>query len=198
MRFETDSKGVPDHTLVCYKVQTDHNDLARDPLYRKDNSRVTSQWRDPVINRPENALIGVMFSELNDRLSFPWQVSSQVASPLLNGTGLQLGHPYGCRLVGYEWDRIYTNGATPVGLQVIGASTTKNSQDHPDTSNTTYYIAKSGALVFAAGSIYWTAALDSYRLFQDNSCSSNNLVVPGIQKLMANVMMALATRHLSS
>ncbi len=121
MRFKTDSKGVPDRTIVCYKVQTDHNDLARDPLYGKDNSQVTSQWRDPVINRPENALIGVMFSGLNNQSSFPWQVSSQGASPLLNGTGLQAGHAYGCRLVGYEWDRIYNNGATPAELQVIGA-----------------------------------------------------------------------------
>ncbi len=143
-------------------------------------------------------MIGVMFSGLNNQSSFPWQVSSQGASPLLNGTGLQAGHAYGCRLVGYEWDRIYNNGATPAGLQVIGASTTKNSQGQSDISDTTYYIAKSGALVFAAGSIYWTAALDSYRLFQDNLCSSNKLVVPGMQKMMANVMVALATHHFSS
>ena len=198
MRFETDSKGIPDRTIVCYKVQTDHNDLARDPLYGKDNSRVTSQWRDPVINRPENALIGVMFSDLNHKSSFPWQVSSEVASPLLNGTGLLPGHSYGCRLVGYEWDRIYNNGVTPVGLQVIGRSHTINDNHQTDVSNTTYYFAKSGALVFASGSIYWTAALDSYRLFQDESCSNQDLIVPGIQKMMTNVMEALVNHHLTS
>ncbi len=198
MRFETNSKGIPDRTIVCYKAQTDHNDLTRDPLYGKDNSRVTSQWRDPVINRPENALIGVMFSGLNDQSSFPWQLSPQVASPLLNGTGLQPGHSYGCSLVGYEWDRIYNNGATPEGLQVIGTSRTINDKHQTDVSNTTYYFAKSGALVFAAGSIYWTAALDSYRLFQDELCSNQDLIVPGIQKMMTNVMEALVTHHLTS
>lgn len=197
MRFETDSKGIPDRTIVCYKVQTDHNDLARDPLYGIDNSRVTSQWRDPVINRPENALIGVMFSGLNDQSSFSWQVSSQATFPLLNGTGLQPGQSYGCRLVGYEWDRIFNNGATPVGLQVIGASRTVNDKNQVDVSNTTYYFAKSGALIFAVGSIYWTTALDSYRLFPDKLCSNQDLIVPGIQKLMANVMEALVTHHLT-
>jgi len=198
MRFEPDSKGIPDRTIVCYKVQTDHNDLALDPLYGKDDARVTSQWRYPIINRPENALLGVMYSELNDQSSFPWQVSPQANSPLLNGTGLQPGSSYGCGLVGYEWDRVFANGATPAGLHIIGASTAKNNKGQPDVSNTTYYIATSGALVFAAGSIYWTTSLDSYRLNQANACSNQNPVVPGIQKLMANVMVTLVTHHLSS
>ncbi len=84
-----------------------------------------------------------------------------------------------------------SNGTTPVGLQVIGTSRTVSDKNQVDVSNTTYYIAKSGALVFAAGSIYWTAALDSYRLFPDELCSNQDLIVPGIQKLMANVMEAL-------
>ena len=33
-------------------------------------------------------------------------------SPLLLGTGLQAGRQYGYRLVGYEWDRIFANGAS--------------------------------------------------------------------------------------
>ena len=196
IRFESDSAGIPDRTIVCYKVETVHKDLARDPLYGKDNTRVTAQWRDPVLNRPENALIGIMFSSLTDtqqKVGFPWQGNPAANSSLLDGTGLQPGQQYGCDLVGYEWDRIFNNGATPAGLQVLGVSHTVSEFNTADVSNTTYYIAPSGAMVFATGSIYWTSVLDSYRFSADKACPSR--VIPGIQKLMANVMDALVIHH---
>jgi len=196
MRFEPDSAGTPDRTIVCYKVETAHNDLARDPFYGKDNTRVTAQWRDPALARPENALIGIMYSSYESRQrGFPWQVSSQAKSPLLDGTGLQVGQSYGCGLVGYEWDRIFENGATPPVLLVLAVSHTTDVYGDPDVSNTTYYIASSGAMVFATGSIYWTASLDSYRSNTDEMCIGRNPVVPGMQKLMAHVMDALVINH---
>ncbi len=195
MRFEPDSAGNADRTIVCYKVETALHDLARDPLYGKDNSRVTTKWRDPVLARPENALVGIMFSDFISRQrGFPWQVSPQATrSPLLRGTGLQPGVAYGCELVGYEWDRIFSNGATPKGLQVIGLTYTIDNTYQSDTSNTTYYIAPSGAIIFATGSVYWTDALDTYRLAKSVLCANRDTVVPGMQKLMANVMYALAS-----
>ncbi len=196
MRFEADSLGVPDRTIVCYKVETLNHDLARDPLYGKDNTRVTAEWRDPILARPENALIGIMYSSYtNQRRGFPWQLSSHIPSPLLDNTGLQAGQTYGCDIVGYEWDRVFENGATPQGLHVLATSHTLDETNKPDISNTTYYIASSGAMVFAAGSIYWTAALDSYRVSADNLCSGQSLVVAGIQKLMIRVMDALLVKH---
>lgn len=196
IRFEADSAGRPDRTIVCYKVLTGNNDLARDPLYGRDNTRVTSQWRDPVLNRPENALIGIMYSSLvSNQFGFPWQVSSLAKSSLLDGTGLEPGRQYGCDIVGYEWDRIFANGATPAGLQVLATSNAVSYTATPDTSNTTYYIAPSGAMVFATGSIYWTTALDSYRLHRDELCTSQSLVVPGIQLLMSHVIDALVVGH---
>jgi hypothetical protein len=199
MRFQPDRAGIPDRTIVCYKVQTALHDLARDPLYGKDNSRVTSLWRDPVVGRPENALIGIMFSSLtHQQPGFPWAVDSKVQSHLLDGTGLLPGQQYGCSFVGYEWDQVFANGFSPPGLRVIATSHTLNSSDEPDFSNTTYYIAASGAMVFATGSIYWTAALDSYRLHPLGLCpQQQSPVVPGMQKLMANVMDALGTHHSS-
>jgi hypothetical protein len=193
IRFEPDSKGNLDRTVVCYKVQTDLNNLARDPLYGKDNTRVTAQWRDPVLARPENALIGIMFSELTHaQQGFPWVVNSQAALPLLNETGLRPGQQYGCGLVGYEWDRIFMNGATPAGLQILGTSPTIDENNQTDTSDTTYYRASSGALVFATGSIYWTSALDSYRYETDPLCAHQNPQVPGMEQLMLHIMDALA------
>ena len=179
-------------------METENHDLERDPLYGKDNTHVTAQWRDPVLNRPENALIGIMYSSLTDSqklLGFPWKVNPLANSRLLNGTGLQAGQQYGCDLVGYEWDRIFANGATPKGLQVIGLTYTINNTYQSDTSNTTYYIAPSGAIVFATGSVYWTDALDTYRLAKSVLCANRDTVVPGMQKLMANVMYALANHN---
>jgi hypothetical protein len=92
---------------------------------------------------------------------------------------------------------VFANGATPKGLQVLGLSHPVDSVDQPDISNTTYYTAPSGAIVFATGSIYWTASLDSYRFYTNKGCVGSALVVPGMQKLMANVMNALVNNHTS-
>ncbi len=199
MRFEPDSTGtLPDKTVVCYKVLSSQNDLYLDPMYGKDNSRLTTQWRDPALARPENTLIGIMYSDLTHKQAgYPWSLSYNAQSPLLKNTNLQANQSYGCGLVGYEWDRLFSNGATPVGLQVIGQSAAKNDSNVSDFSNTTYYIASSGAMVFATGSIYWTAALDVYRFNQDPTCAGKALVVPGLQQLLANVMNALYTTHFS-
>ncbi|MDQ2714023.1 MAG: hypothetical protein M3Z08_03875 [Chloroflexota bacterium] len=196
MRFDADSAGIPDRIIVCYKVATADGDLAADPLYGKDNSRVTALWRDPVIGRPENALIGIMYSDLtHQRPGFPWHVSLGVHSPLMDGSGLQAGQSYGCDLVGYEWDHAFPNGAAPRGLHVLAESATVTDSGKHDFSNTTYYIASSGAFVFASGSIYWTLALDDYRFSSDNLCAHSLPVVPAIQKLMANIMRTLAVLH---
>jgi hypothetical protein len=196
MRFQANSANIPNRTIVCYKVQTENKDLKHDPFYNKDNSRVTTQWRDPLLAEPENALVGIMFSADSHKIrGFPWQVNPLINSPLLAKTGLQGGHSYGCGLVGYEWDHVFDNGATPSGLQVLSISQTRSDFGIADYSNTTYYIAQSGAMVFATGAIYWTLALDSYRLYSDTQCPSESRVVPGMQQLMANVMANLVVLH---
>lgn len=47
-------RGAPDRIMVGYK-----EDVARDPLYPTDRS--TARWRDPLVNRPEHAMMGVGF-----------------------------------------------------------------------------------------------------------------------------------------
>jgi len=131
------------------------------------------------------------------RVHFPsWHVSATANSALLGGFGLEPGQQYGCDLVGYEWDHVIANGATPAGLQVLGTTEVYSNVNHATTpSNTTYYVALSGAMVFATGSIFWTFALDNYRLFTDPQCAGRDRVVPGMQKLMAYVMDALVVPH---
>jgi hypothetical protein len=207
VRFEPDSAGVPNRTVVCYKVSTLVQNLTDDPLYGVDNSRVTSMWRDPVVNRPENAVVGIMYSNTNtgSTRGFPWVTAPSLDSFLIEGTGLQAGQTHGTGLVGYEWDRIHDNGLTPENLQILAVSPTVTTEGAYDLSHTTSYIAPSGALVFATGSLYWTAALDSYRFVPAagdtlvipgvSSASMETPVIPQIQQLMANVMNALIVNH---
>ncbi len=197
IRYEPDSHSVPNRTIVCYKSAKD------DPLYGKDNALVTVRWRDPPVNRPENALVGIMYASYAPApQAFPWRVSPTASSPLLNGTGLRPGLTYGCNLVGYEWDTAFHNGATPPGLTILGASSAISLYHQKDVSLTTYYIAPSGAFVFASGSIYWAYALDDLRIWnflnvqhilRTDSCLLQSRAIPGIQVLMEHVMRELIT-----
>jgi hypothetical protein len=199
IRYEPDSHGVPDRTIVCYKSAKD------DPLYGKDNALVTVQWRNPPVNRPENALIGIMYIGFADApKAYPWRLSPTASSPLLNGTGLQPGATYGCNLVGNEWDAVVENGETPPGLTVLGTSDVITHVGQKQISSTAYYIAPSGAFVFASGSIYWSYALDDLRVWnfrnaaqvvRANPCFAQSRAIPGIQTLMEHVMNELLINH---
>ncbi|HLW01370.1 MAG TPA: N,N-dimethylformamidase beta subunit family domain-containing protein [Ktedonobacterales bacterium] len=197
IRYEPDRAGVPERTIVCYRYAN------LDPMYGKDNALVTVNWRSRLLHRPENALIGIAYA--NQRTLFPnaapWRVNPAAAkNPLLAGTGLRAGASYGCNLVGYEWDEVLNNGATPKGLTVLGASPVMGRLGGVYTADTAYYRARSGAFVFASGSIYWSYALDDLRLWDfpqvlptlhSDPCLAQSHAVPGIQELMRHVMQAL-------
>lgn len=191
IRFERDSYGVSDRVIVCYK------DPGIDPLYQKDNAHLTVQWRNPLIGQPENSVMGIMYSANTAQPhGYPWYLGPDTSAPLLHGTELIPGQPYGCDIVGYEWDRVTNNGQTPASLHVIGSSPTVDYHDNQsDTANTAYYIAPSGALVFDAGSVAFSYALDDLRLLENRDCDGQNDVVPELQRLMANVMAALIVRQ---
>lgn len=203
IRFEPDHNGIADRVIVCYK------NARLDPLYGKDNTRVTVEWRQAPLNRPENALIGIMYSDWTyPPMGWSWYLTAAATtSPLLAGTGLQPGVAYGCNLVGYEFDHVFYNGKTPPGLHVLGDSYARGEDAGPSHSQTTYYVARSGALVFASGSIYWSYALDDLHLWDVPHTPTTNqwcllttasAAVPGIQRLMAQVMAQLVVRHLAS
>jgi hypothetical protein len=201
IRLEPDSRGDTDRIVVCYKS------APLDPLYGKDNANVTVEWREAPLLRPENALIGEMYvSWTYPPKGWPWYPSYVTgADPLglMTGTGLRSGVSYGCNVVGYEWDQVNNNGASPPGLHVLAISPTITAKGYYSSSDTVYYIAKSGALVFATGSIYFAYALDNLHIWDVpnvppyNTCLTTNrsAAIPGIQTLMANVMFELTINH---
>jgi hypothetical protein len=204
VRLEPDNHGEPDRTVVCYKS------AVLDPLYGKDNADVTVEWRQAPLLRPENALIGEMYASwtLPPR-GWPWYPSYSAADDpleLMSDTGLRPGVSYGCNVVGYEWDHVFYNGATPPGLHTLAISPTVSALGNASWSETVYYVARSGALVFASGSIYFAYALDDLHLWDVPNpqgfpsyytclATSRSAAIPGIQILMAHVMFALLFNH---
>jgi hypothetical protein len=192
IRFEPDSRGVSDRTIVNYK------EAPLDPLVKTDKAHVTTKWRDPLVGQPENALIGIMYAGFATQpQGFPWHMGTDASSPLVAGTGLKAGQQYGCDLVGYEWDTVFPNGRTPAGLRVLSSSLAVQKTGVRNLSNTAYYVAPSGALVFAAGTIDWSFALDDVRLFDNPQCRGRTQPVPELQALTTNVMAALVANGTS-
>lgn len=153
VRFEPSASSVPNRVMVCYK------DASLDPMSATNPSLTTVTFRDPPVNQPENALLGIMFEHLFDYgSSYPWVVTN-ASHWIYAGTGLQNGQTIP-GLVGYEYDRVFNNGLTPPGLQVLSNSPVVNADGVQSTANGTIYQAPSGALVFSAGTNYWPWKLD--------------------------------------
>jgi hypothetical protein len=117
-------------------------------------SLVTSTFRNPPVNRPENQLVGVMSDG-----SFITQPSDWVVTNanhwVYAGTGLSNGSRIP-NLVFTEWDALVNNGLTPSGLTVLASSVVPNNVPAiPSRHESTIY-ERGNAFVFAAGSIFFS------------------------------------------
>ena len=158
VRFEPSSSGQPNRVMACYK-----DPFVNDPV------EPTYLWRGAENSRPENALMGVMYTGDHNALYGGSDfVVSQSSDSYFNNTGL-LNNDWLSALVGYEWDAVVNNGFSPPGLVVLSESQVSPSTIAPelpagtDTSiaNAVKYTASSGAKVFSTGSIQWVWGLDS-------------------------------------
>jgi len=174
IRYEDSADGRPNRVIVCYK------DPALDPMAASNPILTTVPFRDPPVNQPENALLGVMYeSDWNFGISFPWVVTN-ASHWAYEGTGLQNGEALP-DLIGYEYDKVWDNGQTPAGLQVLSASPVVNSRGVQSTANGALYVAPSGAIVFTAGTFYWAWKLD------DNDYQQHG-ADPRVQRITANIL----------
>ena len=135
--------------ITCYKKQPDKDPLAGTP----DR---TGRFRDAPINRPEEALVGVMYESWM-LLAHPWVVTG-ASHPIYAGTGVKDGDTVP-QLVGYEYDRTFSNN-TPGKTTLIARSPVVDAEGIPGFAESAVYTAPSGALVFGAGTIYWSLGLD--------------------------------------
>ena len=155
-------------TMVCYK------DLDLDPYYALGlYDRVTTNWRNPPLNRPEGRLIGVQF------VSWCWQPCGVPEAPsalnhwMTRGRGLHYGDQLGTAVVGYEWDRIFTN-AQPEGVQGVFQTVIPNHAGILHMHNSSYYEypeTNPRSRIFGAGTIQW-----SWGVRPDTAGADSNLV----------------------
>jgi hypothetical protein len=166
VRFENGPNGGQNRVLVCYKTTATG---AQDP------SGPTGTWRDPAgANKPENALLGVMYVGDNSSSFFPFTVrAADGTDSVYRYTALQsqaagASTNIGTSLVGWEWDARVANGFEPPRVKTLSASPVNGNliQNNgasyttgPATSNSAKYKAASGALVYATGSNHWVRGL---------------------------------------
>jgi len=183
VRFEpSPTTGVANRVMVCYK----------DPAIG-DPVAPTYLWRGPQNNRPENALLGVMYvGDNSDTYTGGFDyIVARSSDPYYANTGFVNGSSVP-RMVGYEWDAVVNNGASPSGLLVLSQSPTNATTVAPNlpagsnanVSNATQYTAASGATVFASGSIQFSWSLDSTGVSPSRESR-------GIKQLIVNVLSSM-------
>jgi hypothetical protein len=201
-RLEPDHAGKANRTLVCYKVAAHTKSpqafLTQDPLYREQPEIVTAQWRDVAINRPENALLGLMYHSYinfvmphgNGYYLPDWVVKPGKLDRLMEGTGLTAGKHIKGGLLGYEYDSVWDNRHTPSSLVVLAESPIIDVYGAQQLAHTAYYRADSGALVFDAGTMWWgwgLSGISPHGAYQANLLKGNE----SIKALTRNVLDAM-------
>ncbi len=179
IRLEPNSLGAANRVQVGYKESATFDAApGPDPQWNVNNSVVTTRWRQAPVNRPENGLIGVMYEDqVQQNYSYVVQNASNwiyAGTGFVNGTRIS-------GIVGYEYDKVWNNGASPPGLTILSSSPVVGCCEGSgaSTANSTLYTAPSGAQVFGAGTIQWSWGLDNY---------SASFMNAGIQKTTANIL----------
>jgi hypothetical protein len=176
-RFEASAAGVANRVLVCYRY------ASLDPV---QGPTTTLQWRDPLLNRPEQTLTGVMYtSEPPYGNNVPYVVTSS-SQWAYQGTAFKDGDSV-AGIVGYEMDRFMSNYAAPnaISQTLLSKSPFINDAGVADYSNSSLYQAPSKAWVFATGTMSWSWALD-------NTWTSVQ-TDPRIQQMTATILNAFLT-----
>jgi hypothetical protein len=171
IRFEPSRRnGDINRTIASYKEGE-----ALDPFARDNDSSndylITTKWRNQPLNRPEDALIGVMYETFQvnadiviDRSAPSWAIANTKLSDQ-NQNFLQSLFKNQVKqirlegLLGYEVDRMFKNA--PENTVRIAHSPYRHG-GKTKYSDMTMYTADSGANVFATGSIQWSWGLDDY------------------------------------
>lgn len=194
VRWESsiDGSGQAYRTMVCYKetwgTSTDPSNVG------------TGTWRDPRYadpgQQPENALTGTMFqvdSYRQDTISIPYDYSQLRFWRNTDVSQTQEGGTYNLvqNLLGYEWDSDVENGFRPDGLIDLSLSSISVDTYLRDygatigsaaaTHSLTMYRAESGALVFGAGTVFWSWGLSDNHLGPATSTDRN------VQQAMVNM-----------
>jgi hypothetical protein len=181
------TSGEPDRTIVCYKSFLD-------PVSSKENSTwsrrfTTVQFRQPPVNRPEDALVGVMYRAYFSIYQKEDMVIKDASSWVFENTGLNNGdHLPG--LLGPEADQLYGNA--PAGTERVAHSPYHSFTGEALTSDMVFYTSPSGATVVATGSMQWSWGLDDFdsgwRFIDGGRPIKGVLPIAGVQQATRNIL----------
>ena len=218
IRFEDsiDISGTPYRTLVCYKEFAQKVD---------PSPEWTGLWRDSLFRSigdhlPENGLTGTLYMvdwDAEDPLhtvQIPYEFSDLRIWRNTSIANLQPGQTASLagEYLGYEFNVDRDNGFRPSGLINLSStnvSTTAINNDPfnpnygiPDppgtaTHNLTLYRAPSGALVFSAGSIFWSWGLDPHHVALPDGSGTDMPADPIVQQAMVNLFADMGIQPLT-
>jgi hypothetical protein len=172
---------TPDRIQICYK------DFNRDPIHATEPAVATVEWRSRQVHRPESELLGAMYQAFEGTHGpFPW-VAKHTKDWVFTGSGLKAGSKV-LGLVGHEEDAVLSGYPHPAGLHVISASPVIDSVGKHRVANSTWYRAKSGAVVFDGSTIDWAYGLDDVRQNFWYYPPARRDLSPAIERITANVL----------
>ncbi len=158
-------------TIVTYKEGAALDPFARDSNPNNDYL-VTTTWRSKPVSLPEEALIGVMYQTFQvnadiviDHTAPDWLLANTQLSRSKTQASVDTNLKVGDKeirlegLLGYEVDRMFSN-APPNTIRI--AHSPYRYRKGIRYADMTVYTAKSGATVFATGSMQWNWGLDDY------------------------------------
>lgn len=159
VRFEPSAAGTPDRIMVCYK------DAALDS---GRGAATTVRWRDPLVGRPEQALVGIQHGDIvanGKHGAYADYVVQNAAHWIYAGTGLADGDVIP-GIVGYETDAFDAAVPSPAARSgtaaLLATSPFVSFAGDSVYASASIYQAPSGAWVFAAGTIGWSLGLDDF------------------------------------
>jgi hypothetical protein len=170
VRFEPSARNQPNRVMVCYK------NASRDPV---QGPTTTVLWRDPLPNRPEQALVGVQYtSQLQNDGKGTSYVVKNSSHWVYEGTGFLDGDQVP-GILGYEADRQFSTFPLPqgTGYTILHHSPFTDTHGRSDYAEGAIYQAMSGAWVFSTGTHHWAFGLDKA-----------GVVDPRIQQATANIL----------
>jgi Domain of unknown function (DUF4082)/Cadherin-like domain len=205
-----DPSATPNRTLVCYKETRDNRviDPADPPTWT--GSWRDPRFSPPGDGgRPENALTGQIWtvdSYRADTITIPYPMTKLRfwRNTSVSGTGPGQTASLVKNLLGYEWDESPDNGFRPAGLIHLSSTFIRASKVDGDGGIQTYMIdygltdgayaathnlslfrdANSGAIVFGAGTVFWSWGLDADHDLNDTFPTPVDLKV---QQAMVNL-----------
>lgn len=133
------------------RLEVNYRDAKRDPLYGKDDVRVTASFRESPAPNPESSLTGSYY-ECNP-VDADWVVGD-TSLWMFEGSGFRDGEKIP-HMVGNEYDRVTQGVPTPGNIQVLAHSPV-NCRGLASFADTTFYTAPSGAGVFDAATFGWS------------------------------------------